>query len=89
MLSQAVNTVVSDEPDPFIVKSNVIILSQPTALGTVSLYIPLTKYFVPLHSALSHDTNIVVSPAFLGNTVNAVTTILSQVLAAPPTIVSL
>ena len=64
VLSQAVNTVVSDAFDPFIVKSNVIILSHPTALGTVSLYIPLTKYFVPRHSALSHATNIVVSPIF-------------------------
>ena len=89
MLSQAVNTVVSPDPDPLIVKSNVMILSHPVALTNVSLYIPLNVYFVPLQSALSHATNIVVSPIFSGLTVKAVTTILSQVFAAPPTIVSL
>ena len=48
-----------------------------------------TVYVVPPHTVLSHAVNTVVSPMFCGDTVNAVTTILSQVFDAPPTIVSL
>ena len=53
-------------------------LSQPATLCSVSTYNPLLSYVTAFHTALSHATNVVVSPAFDPFIVKSNVTILSQ-----------